>query len=56
MVLVSGKHRHNTYTANTFVMDYLKNFATLWKKEHLKDQAPYWVEAKDSDLSAVTNW
>jgi len=40
-------------------MDYLKNNATFWKKEHYlmesvkKDR---WVEAKQSDLDSINRW
>ena len=54
-----GLHRKETFEAAEFVMDYLKNRATFWKKEHyLVDGAAknLWVESKQSDLDSLDRW
>jgi len=54
-----GLHRKETFDAAEFIMDYLKNKATFWKKEHysindeLKD---IWVEAKQRDHDVFERW
>lgn len=52
---VTSKHRIEAFCAAEFIMDYLKNQATFWKKEHFKDSVS-WVQAKESDQAALTKW
>ncbi len=55
LVLTASAHRGDAYEANTFMMDYLKTEAPFWKKEWTPD-GPRWIEARDSDDSAVARW
>ncbi len=52
---VASLHRKEAFLAAEFIMDYLKQDATFWKKEHYADQS-HWVEAKESDREAVSQW
>ena len=54
-VAVSSLHRKEAFEAAQFIMDYLKQNATFWKKEHYGDKT-VWVEAKQSDVEAVSRW
>jgi molybdopterin synthase catalytic subunit len=58
-IAVSGLHRKECFEAAQFIMDYLKNDATFWKKEHYSQacgDSEVWVEAKQSDLDSVEKW
>lgn len=52
---IASAHRNAAFAAAQFIMDYLKNQAPLWKKEHTTE-GEYWVEAKESDQAAVKRW
>ena len=52
---IASAHRAAAFAACEFIMDYLKNRAPLWKKEHTSN-GDYWVEAKTSDQHALTRW
>lgn len=52
---VTSAHRAAAFSACEFIMDYLKNRAPLWKKEH-SAQGANWVEAKHSDQDALARW
>jgi len=58
-IATGGLHRKECFESAQFIMDYLKNNATFWKKEHYlmesvkKDR---WVEAKQSDLDSINRW
>lgn len=52
---VAGQHRKEAFLAAEFIMDYLKQSATFWKKEHYGENS-IWVEAKQSDKDAVVRW
>ena len=54
-VAVSSLHRKEAFEAAQFIMDYLKQKATFWKKEHYADKT-VWVEAKQSDVEAASRW
>ena len=57
LVLCASRHRHAAFEAASFVMDYMKTKAPFWKREHLVDgTVGGWVEAKDSDDTAVGRW
>ena len=51
----SALHRKDAFEATEFIMDYLKQKATFWKKEHYGEQE-IWVEAKQSDDKAAKRW
>ncbi len=58
-IATAGLHRAECFDAAQFVMDYLKNDATFWKKEHFRNQqgeSESWVEAKQSDLASINKW
>lgn len=52
---VSSAHRKEAFQATEFLMDFLKNKATFWKKEHYLDRQ-VWVKAKKSDVTALERW
>ena len=52
---IASAHRAAGFAACEFIMDYLKNRAPFWKKEHTA-QGDYWVEAKASDKQALARW
>lgn len=51
----TSRHRAEAFEAAQFVMDYLKQKATFWKKEHYSEKQ-VWVEAKQSDVDAASRW
>jgi len=54
-----GQHRKEAFEAAQFIMDYLKNKATFWKKEHyVKDggAVDVWVESKQTDIDSLNRW
>lgn len=52
---VSSKHRQAAFSANEFIMDFLKTNAPFWKKE-VTHQGEFWVEAKASDEEKAKRW
>ncbi|WP_444998477.1 molybdenum cofactor biosynthesis protein MoaE [Aliikangiella sp. IMCC44359] len=52
---VCSLHRKEAFEATEFIMDYLKQKATFWKKEHY-GQETVWVDAKESDTTAAERW
>ena len=52
---IASAHRAAAFAACEFIMDYLKNRAPLWKKEHTAS-GDYWVVAKTSDSQALARW
>ncbi|EHR40616.1 molybdopterin synthase catalytic subunit MoaE [Alishewanella jeotgali] len=52
---VASAHRAAGFAAAEFIMDYLKNRAPFWKKEHTSN-GEYWVAAKVSDHVALQRW
>ena len=52
---IASAHRAAAFAACEFIMDYLKNQAPFWKKEHTA-QGDYWVAAKVSDQQALARW
>lgn len=52
---VAGQHRQEAFLAAEFIMDFLKQDATFWKKEHYGDQS-IWVLPKQSDNEALKRW
>lgn len=62
-VATASQHRQAAFEAAEFLMDFLKNDAPFWKKEHLLSPAPDisdprsgWVEAKASDSDLKKRW
>jgi molybdopterin synthase catalytic subunit len=55
MVAVTSSHRHQSFLACEFLMDYLKTQAPFWKKEHTA-QGAQWVDARVSDDEALARW
>lgn len=55
LVVVSSPHRGEAFAACEFIMDYLKTQAPFWKKEST-DAGSRWVDARDSDESALDKW
>ena len=52
---VSSPHRQAAFEACAFIMDYLKTSAPFWKRED-GASGTHWVDARDSDRSAVERW
>lgn len=55
LVVVSGAHRGEAFSACEFIMDYLKTEAPFWKKERT-ETGDRWVEARSSDDTAKQRW
>ncbi|AOF54400.1 molybdenum cofactor biosynthesis protein MoaE [Rodentibacter caecimuris] len=55
LVGVASAHRGDAYRANEFIMDYLKSKAPFWKKEQT-NRGERWIEARDSDKTALEKW
>jgi molybdopterin synthase catalytic subunit len=55
LVVVTGAHRGEAFSACEFIMDYLKTRAPFWKKEETP-QGERWVEARSSDDQAAERW
>jgi len=55
LVVVSGCHRAQAFSACEFVMDFLKTEAPFWKKE-VTPHGEQWVEARESDDDAKQRW
>ena len=57
LVVTASAHRQAAFDAAAFLMDYLKNAAPFWKKQHLahSDESS-WVEAKATDKAALERW
>jgi len=54
-----GRHRKEAFEAAEFIMDYLKNEATFWKKEHYVkngERLDVWVDSKQTDLDSLSRW
>jgi molybdopterin synthase catalytic subunit len=57
-VAVTSAHRHESFLACEYLMDYLKTEAPFWKKEQTPNnpQASRWVDARSSDDVAKERW
>lgn len=51
----SSAHREAAFEAAHFIMDFLKTDAPFWKAEET-DEGINWVDARDSDRSALDKW
>lgn len=55
LVAVTSAHRGEGFDACEYIIDYLKTRAPFWKKE-VTDNGERWVDARESDDAAVTQW
>lgn len=55
LVAVASAHRHESFQACEFLMDFLKTQAPFWKKEGFGEDAR-WVDARVSDDKALARW
>ena len=57
-VAVTSAHRHESFQACEFLMDYLKTQAPFWKKEQTPNRSTSarWVDARSSDDAALRRW
>ncbi|MBL0419419.1 molybdopterin synthase catalytic subunit MoaE [Ramlibacter sp. AW1] len=56
LVAVTSAHRHQSFQACEFLMDYLKTQAPFWKKETTADGQQRWVDARSADDEALRRW
>ncbi len=56
LVAVTSAHRHESFQACEFLMDYLKTRAPFWKKETAADGLQRWVDAREADETALRRW
>jgi molybdopterin synthase catalytic subunit len=56
LVVTLSRHRQAAFAAAEFLMDYLKSRAPFWKKETFTDGTETWVDARDTDASAIARW
>jgi molybdopterin synthase catalytic subunit len=57
LVVTASAHRQAAFEAASFLMDYLKNAAPFWKKQHLVNgEESRWVDAKRQDKEALQRW
>lgn len=56
LVVTGSAHRQAAFEAAEFLMDYLKTRAPFWKKETDEKGEGQWVDARESDNSALTRW
>lgn len=56
LVVTASAHRRAAFEAAEFLMDYLKTRAPFWKKETGADGSGQWVDARESDDTAVERW
>lgn len=56
LVLAASAHRQAAFDACAFIMDYLKTRAPFWKKEQTASGEAWWVDARDSDETALNRW
>ncbi|MEZ5852505.1 MAG: molybdopterin synthase catalytic subunit MoaE [Hyphomicrobiaceae bacterium] len=56
LVVTASRHRQAAFEAAEFLMDYLKTRAPFWKKETAPDGSGEWVDARESDDSAMERW
>lgn len=56
LVVTASAHRQAAFQAAEFLMDYLKTRAPFWKMEERAGEAGRWVDARESDDTAVARW
>ena len=55
LVATASAHRHAALESCAFLIDWLKTKAPFWKLEET-GSGQRWVEARDSDVTAVEKW
>jgi len=53
---VASEHRGEAFAACEFIMDYLKTAAPFWKKETMENGETQWVDARETDQTALKKW
>jgi molybdopterin synthase catalytic subunit len=53
---IASLHRGDAFAACEFIIDYLKTQAPFWKKETNSEGESYWVDARESDQTALNKW
>ena len=53
---IASLHRGDAFAACEFIIDYLKTQAPFWKKETNSEGESYWVDARESDQTAINKW
>ena len=56
LVIAASAHREAAFEAAQFMMDFLKTKAPFWKKETDAHGSGEWVDARDSDDTAMERW
>lgn len=56
LVAAASAHRQAAFEAAQFLMDFLKTKAPFWKLEETGDGKASWVDARDSDETALERW
>ncbi len=56
LVVTASAHRQAAFDAAQFLMDFLKTRAPFWKKEAGRDGDAAWVDARESDDTALKRW
>jgi molybdopterin synthase catalytic subunit len=56
LVVTASAHRQAAFEAAEYLMDYLKSYAPFWKKEIRADGSGAWVDARETDDTAVARW
>ena len=56
LVITAAPHRSDAFAACEFLMDYLKTRAPFWKKEAVAGGEGQWVDARETDDTAVERW
>ena len=56
LVITLSAHRQAAFEAAEYLMDYLKTGAPFWKKETGRTGTADWVDARESDETALTRW
>jgi molybdopterin synthase catalytic subunit len=52
---VAAAHRGDAFEACSYIMDYLKVRATIWKKES-RPEGEVWLDDRESDQVALRRW
>jgi len=53
---VASLHRQEAFACCEFIMDYLKTQAPFWKKESNVEGDSHWIDARESDQTALFKW
>lgn len=55
LVITAAAHRKAAYSANAFIMDYLKSRVPLWKQA-IGPDTKSWIRATDQDIATLKLW